>query len=77
MNSTLAIAPLFNPLRKRTQRFINHRFDRQGYEAQITLENFSANARSQVELNHLSSELIHTSQDTLKPETITLWLKKM
>jgi len=74
--STLAIAALFNPLRKRVQAFIDKRFFRQGYNARKTLESFAAYARNEVELSRLSAELVRAASDTLKPDKVSLWIKK-
>ena len=74
--STLAIAALFNPLRKRVQAFIDKRFFRQGYNALKTLESFAAYARNEVELSRLSAELVRAASDTLKPDKVSLWIKK-
>lgn len=71
----LAIAALFNPLRRRIQDFIDRRFYRQKYDAEKALAEFAAAARSETDLAQLSNHLTKTVRQTLQPETITLWLK--
>jgi len=73
--STLAIAALFNPLRKRVQQFINQRFYRQKYNAEQALAEFAATARNETDLGQLSSRLTNTVQEALHPEQVSLWLK--
>jgi hypothetical protein len=73
--TTLAIAALFNPLRKRLQDFIDRRFYRRKYDAEKALAEFAAAARSQTDLAQLTKHLTGTVQEALQPEQITLWLK--
>ncbi len=74
--STLAIAALFNPLRRRVQDFIDRRFYRQKYDAERALERFSSAARHETELGKLSSDLTDTIRETLQPGHVKLWLKE-
>jgi IS30 family transposase len=71
----LAIAALFNPLRRRVQGFIDRRFYRQKYDAEKALAEFAAAARSETDLAQLSKHLTGTVQQALQPEQITLWLR--
>jgi hypothetical protein len=74
--TTLAIAALFNPLRRRIQDFIDRRFYRRKYDAEKALAEFALAARSQTDLPTLTISLINVVQDTVQPEQVSLWLKQ-
>ncbi|HZF59816.1 MAG TPA: hypothetical protein VEZ19_15240 [Rubrobacter sp.] len=73
--STLLIAALFQPLRRRVQSFIDRRFYREKYDAQRVLANFSERLRDETELETLSEDLASVVGEALQPAHVSVWLR--
>jgi len=75
--STLVIAAISTPLRQRIQDNLNKIFFRNHYNTELTIQEFSTSARSDVDLDEISTQLVHVIQNTLQPEFLSFWLCKV
>ena len=73
--STLAIAALFNPLRRRIQDVIDRRFYRRKYDAQQVLAGFAKTARDETDLDNLAERLVDVVQETIQPKNVSVWIR--
>jgi len=74
--STLVVAALFNPLRRRVQDDINRRFYRRRYDAEKILNRFSNQLRSEVDIDKITANLLSAVKETMEPQSLSLWIRK-
>jgi hypothetical protein len=73
--STLVVAALFQPLRRRIQGAVDHRFNRARYDAQRTTDAFAGQLRNEVDLGKLRAALVDTVEEAVRPASATVWLR--
>ncbi|HYB18502.1 MAG TPA: hypothetical protein VEF71_23980, partial [Streptosporangiaceae bacterium] len=74
--STLAVAALFNPLRRRVQHVIDHRFNRARYDADRTIAAFAARLKDEVDLDSIRDDLAGAVSQALEPAHISVWISR-
>jgi len=74
--STLAADALFNPLRRRVQRFVDHRFNRARYDAEATVATFVARLRDSVDVETVRDELLEVVNQAVEPVHATVWIRR-
>ena len=72
--STLAIAALFQPLRRAIQNVIDRSFYRRRYHAEQVLANFGITLRNELDVAQMSEQLLEIVQETMQPEHVSFWL---
>jgi hypothetical protein len=73
--STLAVAAMFQPGRRRIQTVVDRRFNRRRYGAAKAIEAFSARLRKQIDLDSITAELLAVVNQTMEPTTASVWLR--
>jgi hypothetical protein len=74
--STLAAAALFQPLRRRVQSAVDHRFNRARYDADRTVDEFRRRLRDEVDLDTVRTDLLEVVEGTVQPSSVGLWLRE-
>ncbi len=73
--STLAIAALFTPIRRRIQTFIDRRFYRRKYDSEQVMATFAASLKNEVDLDRMMNSILAAAQETMQPQNASLWLR--
>jgi hypothetical protein len=73
--ATLAVAALFQPLRRRVQRMVDYRFDRTRVDAELVVDGMVAQVRDQVDLQRLQDAVVDTVDRSVTPSRVGLWLR--
>ena len=74
--ATLAVAALFNPLRRRVQRVVDRRFNRARYDADQTVAAFAACLKDAVDLNSVRDDLASVVAKALEPAHVSVWMSE-
>jgi hypothetical protein len=73
--STLTVAALFTPLRRRAQRIVDRRFNRAGYDADATIASFAARLRDEVDLERVQRDLLDVVRRAVEPAHVNVWIR--
>lgn len=73
--STLVVAALFNPLRRRVQQEVDRRFNRPRYDAEVEVERFAGRLRTDLDLDGLTADLLGVVAKTVQPSTASIWIR--
>jgi len=73
--STLAVAALFNPVRRRAQRLVDRRFNRARYDADATIAGFTAALRNEIDLGRVQRDLVDVVSRSVQPTHVSVWIR--
>ena len=73
--STLVVAALFNPLRRRVQAGVDRRFNRQRYDAQRVMDGFAFSLRDRVDPEEVTTGWVDVVSSTMQPDSIGMWVR--
>ena len=73
--STLAVAALFNPVRRRMQAVVDHRFNRSRYDAQRVIDRFAGSLRDQVDSDQVMDGWVGVVTETMQPTSVSVWVR--
>jgi hypothetical protein len=73
--TTLAVAALFNPVRRRIQGWVDRRFNRSRYDAERVMDRFSGSLRDQVDPDQVVNGWVDVVEDTMEPSSLGLWVR--
>jgi hypothetical protein len=74
--TTLAVAAVFNPLRKRTQGWVDRRFNRSHYDAQMVADEFAGSLREQIEPDDVVAGWVEVVDQTMQPSALSVWVRE-
>jgi hypothetical protein len=74
--STLAVAALFNPVRKRVQGWVDWRFNRSRYDAQRVMERFAGSLQDRVDSQEVVDGWVGVVSETMQPASVAVWVRE-